>query len=125
MEYQEFMKQFDRMCSHYRCNLDCPMGCPMKGVNISQCRKVAFENPAETEKTVSAWAVEHPEPIYPTWAEWLFDNGLVIRETASFCISRENLYGTETRLIEALTAKAEEQMPPDVCRALGIAPVNM
>lgn len=26
---------------------------------------------ADIEKNVMAWAAEHPEPVYPTWAEWL------------------------------------------------------
>ena len=70
-EFVDVLRQFDRMCWYYQCKRQCPMGCPMNGVNISQCRKVAFEQPEVTEKTVMAWAAEHPEPVYPTWYEYL------------------------------------------------------
>jgi hypothetical protein len=26
---------------------------------------------AHIEQTVTEWAAEHPEPVYPTWGEWL------------------------------------------------------
>lgn len=69
--FQEVMRQFDRMCRHYQRKLECPMGCPMNGVNISQCRKIAFEEPVVTEQTVMQWAEENQEPVYPTFREWL------------------------------------------------------
>lgn len=75
-EFQEVMKQFDRMCWYYQRRRKCPTDCPMDGVNISQCRKVAFEKPEYAEKTVMAWAKENPEPRYPTWIEWLTDLGV-------------------------------------------------
>lgn len=70
-EYKDVIKQFKRMCksvSNAQCTRgECLMGCE----NIGQCRKVAFERPAEFEERVMAWAAEHPEPVYPTWAEYL------------------------------------------------------
>ena len=70
-EYNEVIKQFKRMCKSVtpmKCTRgECPMGCE----NIGQCRKVAFERPAKFEEQVMTWAAENPEPVYPTWAEWL------------------------------------------------------
>ena len=70
-EWMEVTNQFNRMCLYYQRKHDCPMGCPMNGVSISQCRKVAFDRPKETEEIVTQWAAEHPEPVYPTWGTWL------------------------------------------------------
>lgn len=70
-EWMEVMNQFDRMCLYHQRKHECPMGCPMSGVNISQCRKIAFECPDSVERTVMSWAAEHPEPVYPTWGEYL------------------------------------------------------
>lgn len=70
-EFSEVMRQFERMCHYYQGKCECPMGCSMDGVNISQCRKIAVEHPDVTEKKVMSWAAEHPEPKYPTWLEWL------------------------------------------------------
>jgi hypothetical protein len=79
------------------------MGCPMNGVNISQCRKVAFEQPEVTEKTVMDWAAEHPV-VYPTWEEWLSD--------------KYNLaYNDDFRL-----AMSREPIPADIAEPLGIEP---
>ncbi len=69
-EWMEVMNRLDRMCRHYQRKHECPMGCPMSGVNISQCRKIAFERPKETEEIVVQWAAEHLEPVYPTWTEY-------------------------------------------------------
>lgn len=79
-EFQDVMEQFDRMCWYYKRKCECPMACPMNGVNISQCRKVAFEKPKETEEIVMQWAAEHKEPQFPTWWEWLFSIGAVTRK---------------------------------------------
>ena len=73
--FQEVMKQFDRMCWYYQQKRECPMACPMNGVNISQCRKIAFEEPKVTEQTVMQWAAEHPV-VYPTWENWLTTLGV-------------------------------------------------
>ena len=27
------------------------------------------------EKVVTAWAAEHPEPVYPSWGEWFVEHG--------------------------------------------------
>ena len=29
------------------------------------------------EREVSAWAAENPEPVYPTWGEWLIKQGIL------------------------------------------------
>lgn len=56
--YQELMDTFGRMhgmyCGHRKCE-----GCPMKGCNIAQCRKIAFEQPENFEKIVWNWGMEH------------------------------------------------------------------
>ena len=77
MQLSEFMQGFDRMCFYYKRNNECPKGCPMIGVNISQCRKVVFERPGESEKIVSDWVKEHPKPV--TWREWLGSHGITVR----------------------------------------------
>lgn len=106
-EFQDVMKQFDRMCWYYQRKRECPMGCPMNGVNISQCRKVAFEEPIVTEKTVMAWAAEHPEPVYPTWWSWLINEGVIEKGS------------TYKGAIDQLTMHT---IPADIAQKLGIEP---
>lgn len=82
-EYSEVIKQFKRMCKSIsgKCARgECPMGCE----NIGQCRKIAFEQPSRFKCTVMTWAANHPEPVYPTWVEWLRQMGVVPSEQKCF-----------------------------------------
>lgn len=81
MQLSEFMQEFDRMCWFYKRDNGCPLNCPMNGVNISQCRKIAFEEPSVAEKTVCDWAKDHPKP--PSWREWLGSHGITVRADGS------------------------------------------
>ena len=101
-EYNEVIKQFKRMCKSVtpmKCTRgECPMGCE----NIGQCRKVAFERPAKFEEQVMTWAVEHPEPVYPTWGQYFRRYyGL------EYCKGHEMLL---------------ENIPADIAEKLGIVP---
>lgn len=103
-EWMEVMNQFNRMCWHYQREHKCPMECPMDGMNISQCRKIAFEWPDSVEDTVMSWAEEHPEPVYPTWFEWLMEIGVV---------SPERKYYHDWLL---------KPIPADIAEKLGVKP---
>lgn len=75
-EYGVVIKEARRMCWHYTQSGHhdrCPM---YPACNVSQCRKIAFERPADFEARVMDWATEHPEPIYPTWTEYFRMIGL-------------------------------------------------
>lgn len=113
-EFQEVMRQINRMCWHYQRKRECPMGCPMNGVNISQCRKIAFEEPKETEKIVMSWAAEHPDAVYPTWLEWLENMGIVFYKPFSETEARATIFGPE----------AVKPIPSDIAEKLGLEPVN-
>lgn len=85
MQLSEFMQEFDRMCFHYSRRKQCSE-CPMNGANISQCRKIVFEQPYTAEETVSNWAKDNPKP--PTWLEWLGSHGIAVRGDGSLCFDR-------------------------------------
>ena len=106
-EFQEVHRQFDRMCWYYRRKRECPMGCPMNGVNISQCRKIAFERPKETEEIVMQWAAEHPEPVYPTWEQ---------------AIAEMYLRSGRTKYHNIAEWERNEPIPADIAQKLGIEP---
>ena len=76
-EFREVIKQFNRMCDFYQSKRSCPMGCPMNGLNVSQCRKQITEAYIDAERIIMGWTAEHPEPVYPTWYEWLANMGVV------------------------------------------------
>ena len=113
--FQEVMHQFDRMCWYYQRNGTCPMDCPIVGLNISQCRKVVFEGPVAAEKIIMSWAAKHPEPVYPTFGEWLEKQGIIK-------LINGDRYEEDGRKVYILLESVENQIPADIAEKLGIEP---
>ena len=69
-EFQEVMRQYDRMCSHYE---ECA-GCPFHR-NVIWCikkiggKRYVNEHARPAEEIIMAWAAKHPEPVYPSYIE--------------------------------------------------------
>lgn len=69
-EFQEVMRQYDRMCSHYEECADCPFH-----RNVIWCikkiggKRYVNENARPAEEIIMAWAAKHPEPVYPSYIE--------------------------------------------------------
>ena len=69
------MRQWGRLCTqHCAENADDCDGCLLGGTRADVCGSYAKDNAEdakELERLVMEWAAEHPEPVYPTWAEYL------------------------------------------------------
>ena len=63
------------------------------------------------EIRVMAWAAEHPDPVYPTWGEWLESFGVV------------EITKAKDRIIKVMM-KPEllNSIPADIAEKLGIEP---
>lgn len=80
-EFQEVMRQLNRLCSH---NEKCSeSGCLL----FNECGNIGThcsdpKHSYRIEKTVMQWAAEHPEQVYPTWQEWFdtFDEAIDVDE---------------------------------------------
>lgn len=114
-EYAEVIKQFKRMCWFYsrdKTQKSCPMCTSYPNCNIGQCRKIAFERPREFAGKVMLWAAEHPEPVYPTWAEWLESmhvvNPIVSPDASSQYLLKAWYY--------------DSPIPADIAQKLGLKP---
>ena len=120
-EYKEVIKQFKRMCWKYQRELKCD-DCPMyPSCNIGQCRKIAFERPAEFERRVMAWAAENPEPKYPTWQEYLEQNHIV--EVDHMPRATSTTSNSTTYIQRVMTmARFYMPIPADIAEKLGIEP---
>ena len=125
-EFVQTMKDWKRMCSAMEklrpddsCN-----GCRLEGYG---CPAIYEDDShvdyADVEKNVTAWAAEHPEPVYPTWREWLIKNGLIDFKPDFKSLSyNPYLSSQENLVIECLNAKASEPIPADIAERLGIEP---
>lgn len=63
---------------------------------------------ADIERNVMQWAADHPEPVYPTWEEWLITQSVI----------KENPNGG----VGWPMPKLFERIPADVAERLGIEP---
>ena len=107
-DYMDVMRAFKRMCHFENCAT--ATGCPMNCSNLSQCRKFAFERPAEFENRVMKWAEEHPE-TYPSWREWLMQEKVI------------SMYSTHKSIL-ALEA-INHPIPEDIAQKLGLTKVTV
>lgn len=94
---------------------------------ISKDGKVTLKGGGTTEtaegmeKNIMQWAAEHPEPVYPTWAEWQAKN---FPEGAAYiCL----LNFTDRKVCDEWGSCVEcraEPIPADIAEKLGIKPIE-
>ncbi len=113
-EFAEVMRQWGRHCNGYteNHNDECD-GCPLE--IDGSCNSYAKDNAQyaeRIEKYIMSWAAEHPEPVYPTWEDWLKEMGLIFWEN-----NVDDVYP-----VMVPTFKMFTQIPADIAQKLGIEP---
>ena len=105
-EFSEVMKQLARMTN--ACNGKCDE-CPLdnSAICIGPWCAGNTEGIAEAERIVMQWAAEHPEPVYPSWGDYLCEIGLI------------NVYMSKKEVIDRLFFNT---IPPDTVEKLGWQP---
>ena len=119
-EFQVVQKELERMCNTYhavsgKCGTDeCPLYC--EDLCYAQTMiHVHGDDACKLEKVVMSWAAENPEPVYPTFAEWLHNIGVTISDQP-FPAPNISVY-----VFQAGT-KMFEPIPADIAQKLGIEP---
>lgn len=113
-EFQEVTKLWRRMCismdgnDTYKCER-CPLG--DEHICSFEISDIQDDEIHRVEEKVMSWAAEHPEPVYPTWAEWLHDNGIIL-DARQHNENEHWLLGIE----------AMRPIPADIAQKLGIEP---
>ena len=108
-EFIEVARAKRKMCKVYAGECG---ECKLQG-NCSLLNVCAYsdDDVKKFENEVMSWAAEHPEPLYPTWGEWLNTMGLVYYTK----VDGVKIYFT--RDIEIA-----EPIPVDIAQKLGIEP---
>lgn len=112
-EFTEVWKQWTRMCGAHEDCSECPMrelGCNLE----FPCNQKKF-SPDLIEHIVMEWAKAHPEPVYPTFAEWLNSIGVAISDRP-FPAPDIPVY------VFQVNAKMFEPIPADIAQKLEIEP---
>lgn len=111
--FQEVMRQFDRMCKAHAGCVDCPLA--VKGSIETKCSIGSFIDESEyVEREIMQWAAEHPEPVYPTWMEYL--------ESIKVIVPRKNYTVMDTYSLIIGQIKTT-RISADIAQKLGIEPV--
>lgn len=123
-EFQELMKEMRRMCAYFRptCN-GCPL-CLEKGTNefCGEQPMDILSDPALVEAAVMQWAAEHPEPVYPTWEEWLQSVGVMESSVGLLRRIKGLMYIDGIPAHAVPTAKVLQPMDADIAQKLGLQP---
>ena len=120
--FQEVIHQTKRICKSVNGNCGkCLLGafsCP----NNTRFDSTDEQKFIEFANAVMSWAAENPEPVYPTWFEWLNSMGLTKHDTGQFCVYMPNQYSYEVKEVDILNEVAYESIPADIAQKLGIQP---
>lgn len=112
-EFVQVMPQFMRLCDSYKHCDDCPIR--QAGFNCD-CDHQGYSKTgaAEIEHIIMSWAAEHPEPVYPTWKEWLEEQRVVVH------FDSVNEKGKKVKW--ELTNKSNCPIPADIAEKLELKP---
>ena len=114
-EFLEVWRNHRRMCEAYE---DCGK-CPLWTICIRDI--FDYDKLQEVERIVMSWAEEHPEPVYPTWEEWLLDNGVFAPD--NILINGKSRFYMEGKPVFSIpTKKIYDRIPADIAQKLGIQP---
>lgn len=81
-EFKNVIKDIERMCGECYPNKCSTDECQLYKDDL--CYPPLFArihniDSNKLEEKVKKWAEEHPEPVYPTWGEWLIEMGVAMR----------------------------------------------
>lgn len=133
-EFQEVMRQYNRMCEYMMDHnkkkggcVECPVSSCVTGSGDA-CTGTMYKQSALFEKAVMVWATEHPEPAYPSWNEaWrqMFPNAV---EKSPPCL---RYFVNDARFHESCVFDMScedcrnKPMFADIAEKLGIKPVEV
>lgn len=103
-EFQKVMQQWSRMCKTHDCCASCDIyvNC---GAKYPESR--TDFNIKTIESTVMDWAKSHPEPVYPTWFEYVWN------QVANRGVMSDH---------DLVTWMSNIRIPEDIAQKLGLEP---
>lgn len=104
--FQEVMKQYNRMFEAHKQGVSIP---------VEASYETAVKQPEYFEEVVMDWAANNPEPVYPTFAEWLHNIGVTFSDQP-FPAPNIPVY------VFQVNVKMFEPIHTDIAEKLGIQP---
>lgn len=132
-EFVQTMNDWRRMCKAYTTDDDsCCEGCPVVDFREHGCGAI-FEMEDGTDwqrysNAIMSWAAENPEPVYPTWGEWLESEGICFSRLTNyeridgFSIPQVFDYQIDGKTAFICGDKVNTPIRTDMAQKLGIEP---
>ena len=115
MEIRDFLKSWKRMCNSMTEMNGCEDCSIVRNTHGARCGDMPCEmqDVESIAREIEKWAAEHPEPVYPTWKEWLEEQRVVVHF--------DSVDKNGTKVKWELTNKSNCPIPADIAEKLGIA----
>lgn len=111
-EFIEVARAKRRMC---KAQNGCGV-CKLQGIcSLLNVCSYSDDDVKKLENEVMSWAAEHPEPVYPTFGEWLEKQGIVK-------LVNSDRYEEDGRKVYMLLESVENKIPAELAQKLGIEP---
>lgn len=90
-------------------------GCPVQGVCVidTEIKDTTDKGLAMIGERIQSWAAENPEPVYPSWGEWL--HNLHVVGVHATCAPEQNIY-------YPIVGMFNTPIPADIAEKLGLKP---
>lgn len=117
-DFAHTMRNWRRMCETlirehdgvgYKACEDCPLN--SNPICTTETKDLNAFDIMNAEKGIMKWAAEHPEPVYPTWLEYLCEIGVIPK-----VIHCNELY------LVAYNGIHDNRIPADIAEKLEIQP---
>lgn len=122
--FAQTMHDWQRMCKYYdtHYNEDCCEKCPLGGCGAIW-EMDYIKDWEDFASKIEDWAEKHPEPVYPTWREYLMKMGLIVERNCQYYESDLNEINIKTEKNAAiLNEKANRPISAEIAAALGLEP---
>ena len=121
-EFKEVCRQWRRMCdANSKCDGGCVDLCALAHNSFCGVLTEASDaDIAKAENAIMEFAAENPEPVYPTWGEWLYSVGVLTDKE----LPMPTINDDAAKIIcpNIATDKANDPIPAEIAEKLGIAP---
>ena len=124
-EFQEVMRQAQRICSASDGCVGCPF--PRDGAQCGYAHLIdddaTPEQVAKFESIVMDWAAKNPEPRYPSWKEWWeenFSDSAYMPCPKNFMSNKTSGCSEQPNCPDCMN----RPIPADIAEKLGIKPIG-
>lgn len=115
-DFVQTMKDWRRMCETIQTkNQQCPgvgwcKGCSLQGLCVidTEVKDSTDSELSVIGDKIQAWAAEHPEPVYSTWAEWLDSMEVVVNGVNAVMMRPKMLNPIPANIAEKLGLQPKE-----------------